>query len=565
MSAIGRWVRSHLFIVFLGLVLTFLIIYPIGTLLYASFRDTPPRPGAPPGTFTLDNFRRVFSPALMQGLRSSVVLGALGTLFAFVLGSSLAWLAARSDVPGRFLVQLAGITPLFIPILVGTLAWSALGSPRAGYLNIMFRDLGIPFTVNVYSAGGVVFLYAMYYAPYVFLFVNSALVLMDPEQEEAAAIHGASRFATLRSITFPLAQPAMLGAGILVFVLMVENFSIAQIIGTQASVDLIPAVIYRLTTTPPPSPTTASAVGVVLTLITFVLIAAQRRILRSKDYSTVQGKGFRPRVVKLGRWGWLGTALAVVYLLLAIVLPYFALLQGALRGQPFIAGFRDFFDFSAFSFDSFVQTFGLASFQLGMRNSLILGVIVAIVGMALHLIVSYTVHRTKRRGRRALEYLTMAPLAMPGLVLGLGFLWAWINLPIPLYGTLWVLAFAFIAKFTPQGYQSISSSINQVHMDLEDSAYMSGASRTRAVWNVTVPLIRTGVFSTMLLLFILSFRELSASILLYTSQTRVMSVVLYETWANGSWPRTAVIGVVYSAVLIVATLIGRRWLNPRHV
>lgn len=547
------------------LILAFLLIYPLAMIVYTAFVDVPPRPGAIGANFTWDNILRAFSPGMMTVLWDSVSLALGGTVLAFALGGTLAWLSARTDVPGRALVQMAGVVPLFVPILVGSVAWSALASPRAGYINVALRDLGIPITVNIFSKPGIIFIYGIYYAPYIFLLLNSALVLMDPEQEEAATVHGGRTSQVIRWITFPLVRAAATGASILVFILALESFTVARIIGNPARVDLVPGLIYRLMQAMPTAPTAAAAIGLVLTLIVFGLIVIQRRLMAGKDYSTVRGKGFKPRMIELGRWGYAGTALAALYLLLAFVMPYFALFQGTVRGTRITRTIADFFDFSTYSIEEAREVLTSNAFQMALRNSLILGTIVALVGGALYLWVSYTVNRTKLRGRRSLEYLVMAPLAIPGIVLGLGFLWAWIVLPVPLYGTLWIMAFAFIAKFSPQAYQGITATINQIHVDLEDSAYLSGASRLTTIRTVTVPLLRTGIASTVLLLFILSFRELSASILLYTTRTRVMAILLYEQWTNGNWPRTAVMGFAFSLILVVLTLLGRRFLNLRRL
>jgi iron(III) transport system permease protein len=418
--------------------------------------------------------------------------------------------------------------------------------------------------VNIYSPAGIVFIFGLYYAPYVFLFVHSALTLMNPELEEAVQVHGGSLWKTLTRVTFPLVKPALLGSGILVFMLITENFPVPQILGSPSRIETLPSYIFRLMSAAPPRSMEASTAGVLMMVVMFVLVFVQTRMLARREYVTVTGKGFRPHVVSLGRWRWAGLSFALVYLLLAVVLPFFALAQSALRKHQFIASFGALFDPAALSLQNLHDlVMDYEPFRMGLKNSLIVGVLTAGFGGALHIVLSYLVHRTQLKGRRSLEYIAMLPSAVPGLVMGMGFLWAWLMLPLPIYGTLAILVFAYAARFMPQGFRGISSTILQVHRDLEDSAYIAGASRVRAAVRITVPLIRTGVISTMLLLFILSMRELSTSIFLFTSDTRILSVVLYDQWESGFWPRAAGISILYSILLLVLTVVGRRWFNIR--
>jgi iron(III) transport system permease protein len=556
--ALRRWLPAGVLIV----ILTFLVIVPVGMLMYASVLDAPPRPGADPSNLTLAHFRSLYgSPETRLAIRNSLAIGVGGTAMAMSIGMLLAWLGARTDVPGRGLVQLSGIVPLFMSSLVGALAWSLIGSPRAGYANTVLEALGLGSAVNIYSVGGMVFVFGLYYAPYAYLFVASALALMNPELEEAAEVHGGSISRVMSKITFPLVLPATMGAFILTFVLIIENFPVTQILGSAGGVQTLPAYIFRLMAAAPSRPNQASAAGLLLMLIMVVLVSIQARLLARRSFVTVSGKGFRPRRIALGRWRWAGFGFAVVYLVLAVGIPFFALGQAALRRTQFISGVGDFFDPTAFTLRSMTTLLDYPPFALGLRNSIVVGIMTAVLGGALHLATAYTVHRTDVPGRRILDYVAMLPVTVPALVIGLGFLWTWLNLPIPLYGTLLILVLAYTARFMPQGYRGISSTILQVHADLEESAQVAGASRLRAATTIVIPLIKSGIFSTMMLLFILSMRELSASIFLFTSQTRVLPIVLYDQWTSGSYSRMAAISLIYSFLLFVLTMLGRKWLG----
>lgn len=544
--------------------LFFIVIAPILMLVYASLISVPPRPGHEVSwsNFTLDNFAFITSSNTITATINSLTIGLFGTLFALLGGGALAWLAARTDVPGRPLVQLAGIVPMFVSPLVGALAWSFIGSPSpTGYANLLMRELGLDVTVNLYSVSGIIFVFALYYIPYAFLFIYSALTLMNPELEEVARVHGATIRKTASFVTFPLVAPAILGSALLTFVLIIENFPVPQVLGTPSRINTLPSFIFNLMNTAPSRPNEAAGVGLLLMLVMSVVIWIQRRIISAREYATVTGKGFRPRMIELGKWRWPAFSFVAVYIMLAVVLPFFALFQMAFRQHSFIEDFWGLFDRTAFTMFHFNAVLDYSPFRIGLRNSIIASILTAVIGGALHLMMSYTVYRTKTPGRQWIEYVAMLPLAAPALVLGIGFLWTWLLLPFPLYGTLGILVVAFAVRFMPQGFRSISSSILQVHRDLEESAFVAGASRTRTTVEVTIPLIRSGVVSTMVLLLILSMRELSAAIFLFTSNTRVLSVVIFDLWFSGVLARAAAVSLIYAGLLLVVVMFARRYLG----
>jgi iron(III) transport system permease protein len=545
--------------------LAFLVLVPLGMLVSASFLDSPPRPGAPPGQFTLENYAALVRPSSLGAARNSLVFALGATALALGIGSILAWLVARTDVPARRLIGVAGVMPLFMSSLVGALAYALVASPRSGYVNLALRDLGVPFRFNVYSPLGIIVVLGLFYAPYTFLFMSSALQLMNPELEEAARTHGASQRAVAVRIAFPLVKPALLGAGVLTLVLTLENFPVLQILGSPTGIDTMPAAIFRLMMQTPPRPTEAAAVGMLLLGTMVALVYAQSRILRERSYVTVTGKGFRPNLNRLGAWRWPGLMFGVGYLALAVVLPIFALFQSALRAHQFIPSAAALFDPTGWSLNSFADIFSDRPFLQAFWNSLLVGLLAAIGGTGFHFALSYYVNRTAMPLRSPIEYIVMLPVAVPALLIGMGFLWAWIWLPLPIYGTLWILALAYIARFLPQGFRSISATIGQVHPDLEDSARVAGASLVRAAWSILTPLILPGVTATMLLLFILSMRELSTSLFLFTTETRVLSIVIYEQWEAGQWSRVAAMSLAYSGLLLAITILGRRWLGLREL
>lgn len=538
-----------------------LVLVPVALVVITALTDTEPRPGAALGHLTLANLREVFTSSNLSATWNSALMATSGTVLALVLGTGVAWLAARTNVPGLAFVQVVGIMPLFMPTLVGALAWTFLASPQAGYLNLIFTAAHLPFRVDIYSLGGMIFVFGLYYTPYTFLFMYGALSMMNPDLEQAATVHGASTARAARLITLPLMTPAMLGAALLTFVLILQNFPVPQILGTPGHVNTLPAFIFRLMNKYPQDANGAAAVGLLMILVMTAFILAQRWIVAAKEYRTVTGKGFRPRRIALGRWRWPAFAMVVAYAITAVVLPIAALVNVAFRSNSYVPDARHIVDPALMSLTHFHALFADERFALGLRNTLITSLGTAVLGGALHYLTSYAAYRTRRHGRAVLELLAMVPLAVPAIVLGLGIFWASLRFSLGIYGTLLIFVVAFTVQFMPQGFRSASSGMLQVHPELEEAARVSGASRGRTLGEVMLPLMRSSILSTMLLLFILSAGEVSAAIFLFTSQTIVTSVTLYGLWSDGFVAEAAALSLIFSGILLVIVVVARRWLG----
>jgi iron(III) transport system permease protein len=389
--------------------------------------------------------------------------------------------------------------------------------------------------------------------------VHSALSLMNPDLEDAASLHGAKISQMLRKVTFPLVMPALLGSAILVFALTVENFPVAQVIGVPGGVDTLPTLIYRLMNASPARSNDAAAVAVVLTVLLIAVVAGQQKAMGGKEFTTVSGKGVRARRIPLRAWRLPAATFAWSYFLLAVLLPVGALIIAAMQTSPYVANLGQLTQPGALSLWGMGQTIQSSDFHQVVANSVIVGVATAAIGTAFCFALAYTRYRTKAPGRKLLEYVAMLPLAVPAIVLGLGLLWTWLALPVPIYGTLAVLVIAFVAVFLPQGYRGVSASFIQLDKDLEDSAVMLGARRHRAIASITAPLLRVGLSSTFLLLLMLSMRELTAALFLFTSDTRLLSIAIFDAYDNGSLQSAAELSLLYCAVIGVLAVLARRF------
>lgn len=557
-----RRLATPLWVGALLIVLAFLVIYPLAMLFFGALSDSNP---------VVDGFG-AFRPTIARFLEVLVnenvhlaFVNALlacggGTVLAVLIGLFFSWIVVRTDTPGRRFIAGASMVPLFVPPLVAGVAWSILGSPKTGLLNIALKWLGIDFRFDFYSMSGLILVFGIYYAPYVYMFTSSALRNMDPSLEEASEVAGASAFTTLFTVTFPLIAPAILAGMLLSFVVMLGIYGVPAALGAPANINVLTTYIFKLTAWSPPLYNTAAAVAILLMVVTAIMVWAQQKVLSGKSFATVAGKAFRPRSLNLGPWRWFTFALALVYLFIVVVLPTIALVIAAFRKFLFFKDFSALFDTKAYSLVHFNAVFDNPLTMLSIWNTLKVGVITALVGGALAFAIGYTVNRTHVPGRKLIDLLATVPVAIPGLVVGVAYLWAWIGLPGGLYGTIWILALAFVARFMPDTVKALSTSFLQIHKELEEAAWICGRGLLGTIGTIVLPLARPGVVASMTLLFVLAIRELGSSLFLYTSDTTVMAVLLLDYYEGGNTGKTAAFSLVQTVIL--AVLLGlTNWLS----
>ena len=554
---LGGWLWSALLLA----VLTFLVLYPIAMLLYGALSGTNPVvDGFHLSALSLDNFSAVLANGNVHvALLNTLVACSGGTAIAVAIGLAFAWIVVRTNTPWNGLIALAGLLPLFVPPLVAGIAWTILGSPRTGLLNTMLAAIGLDWRVNFYSMPGLIAVFGMYYAPYVYMFTAAALRNMDPALEEAAEIAGASALRTLLTVTFPLIAPAIISGMLLSFIIMLGIYGIPAVLGAPANIAVLTTYIFNLTAWSPPLYSTAAAVAIILMIVTGLLVVLQQSVLSGRSFTTVAGKAFRPRALDLGPWRFVTLGLALAYLFIVVVLPSAALLVAAFRKFLFIRGFAGLVDGRQYGLQHFEHLFANPLTLRSIVNTMEVGVVTALLGGVLAFAIGYTVNRTLAPGRKAVELIATLPVAIPGLVVGVAYLWAWVGLPGGLYGTIWILALAFIARFIPDTVRALSTSLMQIHRELEEAAWVCGRGRLSTIGTIVLPLARPGVIAAMTLLFILAIRELGSSLFLYSSDSMVMAVLLLDYY-NQNINITAAFSVVQTVLLGV--LIGvAHWLS----
>jgi len=543
-------------------VLTFLVLYPVAMLLLGALTNTNPVvDGFGVFDLSLDNFVSVLGNAnVHHALANSLIACTGGTALAVAIGLAFSWIVVRTNTPFRGFLGAASLVPLFVPPLVAGVAWSILGSPKSGLLNTLMKWMGLDWRIDLYSMAGLIVVFGMYYAPYVYMFTASALRNMDPSLEEAAEVAGVGPVRTLFTVTFPLIAPAIISGMLLSFIVMLGIYGIPAVLGAPANISVLTTYIFKLTNWSPPLYSTAAAVAIILMAVTGALVLLQQGVLAGRSFITVAGKAFRPRALDLGPWRWLTLTLALLYLFVVVVLPMLALIVAAFRRFLFIPDAASLFDMRHYSLVHFESIFDNPLTMRSIWNTMEVGLVTAVLGGLLAFAIGYTVHRGSVPGRRAIDLVATLPVAIPGLVIGVAYLWAWIGLPGGLYGTIWILALAFIARFIPDTMKALSTSFLQIHRELEEAAWVCGRGRLGTIRSIVLPLARPGTIAAMTLLFILAIRELGSSLFLYTSDTTVMAVLLLDYYEGGNTGKTAAFSLVQTALL--AVLIGvASWLS----
>ncbi len=536
-------------------VLCVLIVMPLSWLVYYAFTDKS-------GALTLGNFHRLISDAsYLDPLLTTFTLATLSALICCAVAAPMGWLVARTDMPLRRTVRLLVTASFVTPPFLGAIAWELLAAPNSGLLNQLYREItgAAPDShlLNIYSFAGLVFVISCYTFPYVFVLVANALDRTPGDLEDASAILGGSTWDTARRITIPLALPAVLAGALVAFLQAMTLFGSPAILAMPAGFHTMTTKIWSLFQFPP-KPELAAAASLPLLVLTIILLRAEHMVLGRRGYSVVGGKNSEPRIVRLGLWRWVMLAVAMLVLMCPVFLPYFALLNASFsKVASHLVSLHNF----TLQNVHFVF-FELSATQLALRNTFILGALAATAGTILALVIAYVNARQAVTGYRVLGFLATAPVAIPGIVLGVGLFFSYTRPPFVLYGTLWILLIAFVTLAMPAAYQQLQSAFRSVHPELEDASRILGATRLRALWQITAPLLRTSVIATWCFIFVGVIRELSAAIMLFTSQTKVLSVLIYDLNESGDLAAISVLGLLmlvltFAIVALANSLRGR--------
>ncbi len=532
-------------------VLVLLIVLPMSWLVYYAFVDKS-------GAFTLANFAKLFTDANFRDpLATTFILATSTSLICCVAAAPMGWLVARTDMPLRRTVRLLVTASFVTPPFLGAIAWELLAAPNSGLLNKFARSaLGLEsdeHIFNIYSFPGLIFVIACYTFPYVFVLVANALDRMPSELEDASAILGGRTWDTARRVTIPLVLPAILAGALVAFLQAMTLFGSPAILALPAGFHTMTTKIWSLFQYPP-NPELAAAASVPLLVLTVILLRGEHMILGRRSYSVIGGKNSEPRIIRLGWLRWLALAFCFLVLLCPVFLPYGALFNAAFSRVATTPIWFGNFTFQNIHF----VFFELSATKLALYNTIVLGIATATIGTVLAVVISFLTTRQAVTGHRALGFLATAPVAIPGIVLGVGLFLSYTRPPFVLYGTLWILLLAFLTLSLPAAYQQMQSAFRAIHPELEDASRILGATRLRALWQITAPLLRTSVIATWCFVFVGTIRELSAAIMLFTSETKVVSVLIFDLNESGDLAAISVLGLIMLVVTFVIVAMANR-------
>jgi iron(III) transport system permease protein len=553
----GRWAialrrlsePANLIIAAATAALLFLVLYPLFWLFYGSLAY-----GDQGFAAALAALWRL--PGLERAVLNTLYLVASTVPLAFLFALPIVWITTRTDTPLKGLIETAALLPFITPPLIGALAWSLLAAPRTGLMNVLARSLGASAPIlNIYTMGGLVFVMSLYLSPYVFVTVRAVMERMDASLEEASLICGATVRKTAINVLIPLAMPAILSGGILVLTRALEEFAIPGVLGTPAGIYTVTTYIYyQAISYVPPRYEVAAVLASMLMAVTALSLALQARLLGGgRRFTTVSGKAHAPRLVRLGAFRHVTLAYALTYMTLTVALPYAVLIYAA-----FISAWGRVPTPANLTLAHVFATFDP---ELSVRQALINSVWLAVTGATiaalLTLIASYVISRDRPLGR-LLDFVSAIPLAMPGPVLAVALLWAYLHPPFVLYGTLWILLIAYLTHYLPFGVRTMTGSFRQVGVELERAASICGAGRVTGFCGVMLPLVRPGLLAGWMLMFISMIRELSSSIFLYVPGNETAAVTLLAMWQEANFANVAVLSLVLIAISVTIVMLVRR-------
>jgi iron(III) transport system permease protein len=551
--------QSHDRVLQAAYIATFTIVFllvaiPLAALVYGSLRTSAP---GIEGEWTLRNYAGLFTGGVLSTIGTTLWIGLVSSAFCIIIGTSIALVVHRTDFKyGNIVTALIGLA-FYFPSFILAMAWIIIGAP-GGIFNAVVDDvLGLPWLrIDIYTTLGIIVVMVLHQVPFVYLTMRGPIISMDGIYEEAARTSGAKPHDVLLRVTLPLLSYSLISSFILTFIITVEQFAIPALIGIPGQVTMLATQLYLLVRFSPADYGLAAAVGLALSAITGIAIWAQRRVTRTGRLTTVTGKAGRAAPIPLGRWKWAAYILCFGFVFLGLLLPMVILIYTSLL-KWFTANPMN----GMYTIRNYQFIWESSSTMSSFWNTLIVSGVGAAIGVVLGLLCSYFTLRLRPTGYRGLDFVASLPFGVPGIVLGLGLLWAYAYLPIPLYGTLALIIMAFITRFLPYATETIGGQLVQIDKSLEEAAWVGGATRLGSVFKILLPLARPSVQGAYFLLFMAFFREISSAILLYSATTSVISISIWAFFEQANWGLASALSVV-ATLIIFAAMSLIIWLMP---
>lgn len=542
--------------VILLIIVGYFAIYPLGMIVYGSFRSAAP---GVPGHFTLEGYKDGFSdPNIVKSLWNTILVGSIRTALNMCLAVFICWIIVRTDTPFRGAIEILMWINFFIPSLPMAMAWILLLDPSYGFLNKLLMQL--PFIngplFNCYGLWGIVWVRMAFSTSVMVLMFAPAFRNMDAALEESARMSGASNFSTLLRITVPILLPAIIGTAMLGFIRSLESFEVELLLGSPVGFDVFSTKVFDLLRWSPPQYPPAMALSSVFLLVVIGLVFFNRWVIQRRQYTTITGKGYRTSPIKLGKWKFATLFFVISYAIIFLFLPFGFLIFGTFQT---ISGMFNLPD--PYTLEHWVAVLNDPVFARSLFNSLLLSVGAAIVGMTIYSFLSYINIRTKLPGRKILDFISWLPWALPGILLAVGLLWIFLGGVVPwfkaLYGTIYILIIAIIIKELPMGLRVMDGTMIQINKELEESARMSGAGWLYSFRHIMMPLLIPTYVSTAVIIFLAAMRDIAIVVLLYSPKSIVLSVLMLEQYIGQEPEQGMVVGLIMSIISIGVAIIAR--------
>jgi len=550
---------GRIVVISLVVILAYQVLVPLLLIIWTSLKTIRPgEPGFLDLRFTLANYARAYGISeFWEASLNTLYFAFLSSVYAFFGGTFLAWTVERTNMPLARLIGMITLGRIIIPGVIITISWILTASPSIGVLNHIINALtGVPRFLNIYSFWGMVWVQSLEMTPLAYLLMSAAMKSIDPRLEEASAIAGAGTWPTFRRVTLPLILPAAAAAALLLIIQTVESFEVPLLLGGRARVAVYTTQVYFNTSRTPTDWGLSSTYSIVLLFLSMALLYVYFQLVRHGErYQTITGKDYRPRRIDLGGWKYLTCALSLVLVFFITGLPFLTMLYASLlpRFRPPTAEVLE-----TITLINYKTLFSEGSYALKpLWNSTLLGVSSASIVMLLVAAISYFVHKTRLGGRKILDFLAFAPIALPSVVLGSAFLWLYLLVPLPIIGTLSIIGLAYLTRYLPFALRFVSTSMVQIHTELEEAAAVAGGGWWRNFYHIYFPLLRPGLMAGWFWVMVHAYRELTISLMLARSSNRTASVIIFDLWSNGSFQQLSAFGVLMFTILIILVSIAQ--------
>ena len=536
----------------------FLTVCPVVMLILGSFTKGL---GAF-GSFTLEKYVKAYAdPAFADILVNTAVFTIGSAVVATVLALFLAYLNTRTNIPFKFMFRIISLIPMMVPHILFAVSWVLLLNPSNGMINLFLRQvLGMDgVALSIYTMQGMILVEGLLDLPIAYLVIAPAMSAFDVSLEESSKVCGASNLRTLTKVTLPVLRPAILAAMTLVIVRSLASFAVPSVIGMPGRIYVLATHIYRVVATGFATDYgLAAAVGMSALAASITLIFLYRHLTREGEkYVTVSSRGYRPTVINLkkARYPLFGIVALLSFVL--IVLPVLVLFYTSLVPYSMVPSAKAF---AMMSWKHWIAVLKDPISLLSLKNSLYLGVGGATLGIVLSFFVAYVIVKVRTKASGVLESLSFLSFSFPGIVVGIGFMWFFVQ--TPLYATIWALLIGYIATYLPYGIRPLTSAFVQIHSNLEESSRVCGGGPLYTMRRIVIPLLIPGIVSGWILMATMFVRELSLSVVLSRPGTEVLAVQIFRFAEDGLWGRLSALGIlmifISTTLVIIASLVGAK-------